>query len=298
MVYSFVVSLLIAFAVKAITGLRVPAAVEDAGIDPVAHGEEAYALTAEELREQREEDASSAPVVTGLGSEYDRSRASDVGPPPSHHSHPGSPSTWRPRSWRCGDAGSTSPEIQRRRRRDGRRSGGRTPAHRGAASRRRSPIEGIRGRRRAIAGAVCNPRAVNSSRPSSGGARLNGAPIRVSAQTELAQALVATGFGYTVERRTEQARIVAELIPRVRDIRRIGAASADLCLLAAGRLDAYYERGLQPWDYAAGALIAREAGAELLGADATTPPGEPYLIAAGGISRRASTRRSGFSADA
>ena len=137
--------------------------------------------------------------------------------------------------------------------------------------------------RRAIAGAVCNPRTGELfSAFVGGGARLNGAPIRVSAQTELAQALVATGFGYTVERRTEQARIVAELIPRVRDIRRIGAASYDLCLLAAGRLDAYYERGLQPWDYAAGALIAREAGAELLGADATTPPGEPYLVAANG----------------
>lgn len=141
--------------------------------------------------------------------------------------------------------------------------------------------------RRAIAGAVCNPRTDELFEAyADGGARRNGAPIRVSEQPELARALVATGFGYTVERRTEQAEAVARLIPRVRDIRRIGAASYDLCLLAAGRLDAYYERGLQPWDYAAGALIAREAGAELLGKNASTPPGEPYLVAANGALAR------------
>ena len=138
--------------------------------------------------------------------------------------------------------------------------------------------------RRAIAGAVCNPRTDELFEAYvGGGARLNGSPIRVSENPDLSRALVATGFGYTVERRTEQARVVAELIPQVRDIRRIGSAAYDLCLLAAGRLDAYYERGLQPWDYAAGALIAREAGAELLGADARTPPGEPYLVAANGV---------------
>jgi myo-inositol-1(or 4)-monophosphatase len=72
---------------------------------------------------------------------------------------------------------------------------------------------------------------------------------------------------------------VRRLIPRVRDIRRMGSAATDLCLLAAGRLDAYYERGLQPWDYAAGALIAREAGALVLGREGALP-GEPMLIAA------------------
>lgn len=138
--------------------------------------------------------------------------------------------------------------------------------------------------RRAIAGAVCNPRTDELFEAyAGGGARLNGSPIRVSENPDLSRALVATGFGYTVERRTEQALVVAELIPQVRDIRRIGSAAYDLCLLAAGRLDAYYERGLQPWDYAAGALIAREAGANLLGADDRTPPGEPYLVAANGV---------------
>ena len=134
--------------------------------------------------------------------------------------------------------------------------------------------------RRAVAGAVYLPVTDELfTARHEGGASLNGVPIDGPAETSLATALVATGFGYTVERRTEQAEVVRRLIPRVRDIRRIGSAAADLCFLAAGRLDAYYERGLQPWDYAAGALIARESGAELLGrGDAA--PGEPMLIAA------------------
>ena len=78
---------------------------------------------------------------------------------------------------------------------------------------------------------------------------------------------------------TEQAEVVRQLIPRVRDIRRMGAAAVDLCNLAAGRLDAYYERGLAPWDFAAGALIAREAGAAILSLAEGELPGEPMLIA-------------------
>jgi myo-inositol-1(or 4)-monophosphatase len=72
---------------------------------------------------------------------------------------------------------------------------------------------------------------------------------------------VGTGFGYRPERRRAQGAVVAALLPRVRDIRRMGAASVDLCSVACGRLDAYFERGLAPWDLAAGALIATEAGA-------------------------------------
>ncbi len=135
--------------------------------------------------------------------------------------------------------------------------------------------------RRAIAGAVYMPATGELfTAHAGGGASLNGRPIGVSRQDDLRLSLVATGFGYTVERRTEQAEVVRRLIPRVRDIRRMGAASVDLCYLAAGRLDAYYERGLQPWDYAAGALIAREAGAEILALDDDSLPGEPMLIAA------------------
>jgi len=78
-------------------------------------------------------------------------------------------------------------------------------------------------------------------------------------------ALVATGFGYDAALRARQAAVVAALLPRVRDIRRLGSAALDLCFLAAGRLDGYYETSLHPWDYAAGALIAAEAGAVLSG---------------------------------
>ena len=92
------------------------------------------------------------------------------------------------------------------------------------------------------------------------GATCNGEPIRCSATTDVAQALVATGFSYRPERRRTQAERVARVIPQIRDIRRLGAASVDLCHVAAGRVDAYYEEHLGPWDLAAGELIAREAG--------------------------------------
>jgi len=134
--------------------------------------------------------------------------------------------------------------------------------------------------RRAVAGAVYVPAFDELfDAHEGGGARVNGRPIRVSEREELSLALVGTGFGYTVERRTEQAEVARRLIPQVRDIRRMGAAAVDLCMVAAGRLDAYYERGLQPWDYAAGALIAREAGAEILALEDGELPGEPMLVA-------------------
>jgi myo-inositol-1(or 4)-monophosphatase len=99
------------------------------------------------------------------------------------------------------------------------------------------------------------------------GARLNGEPIEVSGREELERSLVATGFGYDADRRARQASVLARLLPEVRDIRRAGAAALDLCMVAAGRLDGYYERGLQPWDWAAGSVIAREAGATLIELD-------------------------------
>jgi len=94
-----------------------------------------------------------------------------------------------------------------------------------------------------------------------GGAFRNGQPIQASSETNLSRALVATGFSYEPDRRRRQAAVLGRLIANVRDIRRMGAASVDLCSVACGRVDAYYERGLQPWDHAAGALIATEAGA-------------------------------------
>ncbi len=85
--------------------------------------------------------------------------------------------------------------------------------------------------------------------------------LRCTAVTELGMALVGTGFGYSAARRSAQAKLLAGLLPAVRDIRRIGSAALDLCMVAAGRLDAHYEHGLHVWDWAAGALIAEEAGA-------------------------------------
>lgn len=93
------------------------------------------------------------------------------------------------------------------------------------------------------------------------GAWCEGRRLRVTGAPTLAVALVGTGFGYEEQVRAAQGGVAAQVLPSVRDIRRGGAAALDLCWVAAGRLDAYYERGLQPWDWAAGMLIAGEAGA-------------------------------------
>ncbi|WP_243636686.1 inositol monophosphatase family protein [Rhodococcus sp. Eu-32] len=80
---------------------------------------------------------------------------------------------------------------------------------------------------------------------------------------DVSLALVATGFGYSSFRRTAQGRMIGQLLPRVRDIRRVGSAALDLCMVASGAVDAHFEHGLSPWDWAAGSLIAEEAGAVL-----------------------------------
>jgi len=95
---------------------------------------------------------------------------------------------------------------------------------------------------------------------SGGGALLDGRRIACSTAETLRHALVATGFSYLPDRRRTQARRLATILPEVRDVRRFGAAAVDLCYAAAGRVDAYYEQWLGPWDLAAGELIAREAG--------------------------------------
>ena len=106
-------------------------------------------------------------------------------------------------------------------------------------------------------------------------------PVRLRCNTgvHLAQALVATGFGYAAARRKVQGEVVAALLPRVRDIRRAGSAAVDLCSVAAGRVDAYYERGVNYWDFAAGGLVATEAGATLAGLSGRAP-GSDLTIAA------------------
>ena len=93
-----------------------------------------------------------------------------------------------------------------------------------------------------------------------GGPLLNGAPIAPSERTELASAMVATGFAYDASVRAAQAEVFARLVPRVRDIRRFGSAALDLAWTACGRYDAYYERTVKPWDIAAGTLICERAG--------------------------------------
>lgn len=93
------------------------------------------------------------------------------------------------------------------------------------------------------------------------GAWLRGRRLSCTDAAEIDTALVATGFSYIADRRRAQIERLVGLVPRIRDIRRIGSAAADLCYVAAGRLDAYYEEFLQPWDYMAGMLIASEAGA-------------------------------------
>jgi myo-inositol-1(or 4)-monophosphatase len=88
--------------------------------------------------------------------------------------------------------------------------------------------------------------------------------LRCTAVDDLAMALVGTGFGYAREQRVRQAEVLARLLPDVRDVRRLGSCALDLCMVAAGRMDAYYEVGVHVWDWSAGALIAAEAGAMLL----------------------------------
>ncbi|MFI2641156.1 inositol monophosphatase family protein [Streptomyces sp. NPDC018610] len=99
----------------------------------------------------------------------------------------------------------------------------------------------------------------------------------------LDQALVSTGFNYVAEVRAHQAAVAQRLIPLVRDIRRGGSAAIDLCDVAAGRLDGYYERGLHAWDYAAGDLIAREAGAVTGGRPGERPSGGLTVAASPGV---------------
>ncbi|MEQ1788145.1 MAG: inositol monophosphatase family protein [Acidimicrobiales bacterium] len=111
------------------------------------------------------------------------------------------------------------------------------------------------------------------------GATRDGAPIRCSEATRLGDALVGTGFSYEPDRRRHQAQVLVDVLPRVRDLRRQGAAALDLCSVACGRLDAYWEKGLAPWDLAAGGLIAAEAGA-VVRALAGGPPVAGSVVAA------------------
>ena len=136
----------------------------------------------------------------------------------------------------------------------------------------------------AVVGVVADPmRGDVYTATKGGGASLNGVRIRVSALTDMSTALIGTGFSYDPDRRRRQAAVLLQVLPEVRDIRRFGAASLDLCYVAAGRFDGYYEKGLSRWDYAAGALIAAEAGARLGDLDGGAPSTDFMLASAVGL---------------
>jgi len=145
---------------------------------------------------------------------------------------------------------------------------------------------------RPVAGAVCNPNTgeVFHARLG-GGACLDGGrgtppeglAVAVSGVTTLAQALTGTGFGYVAEVRARQGAVAAALLPLVRDLRRAGSAALDLCAVASGHLDAYFESGLNPWDLAAGWLVATEAGALVTGLRSAGPAEEMTVAAGPGV---------------
>jgi myo-inositol-1(or 4)-monophosphatase len=112
------------------------------------------------------------------------------------------------------------------------------------------------------------------------GAFRNDVPIAVSDQDVLGHTLLATGFSYDSARRRRQAEVLTHVLPAVRDVRRMGAAAVDLCSVACGRVDAFYEKGLARWDYSAGVLIAREAGAAVGDLDGNEPSSAFVLAAA------------------
>jgi myo-inositol-1(or 4)-monophosphatase len=140
----------------------------------------------------------------------------------------------------------------------------------------------------AVAGAVLNPETGELFHAHLGGGASLTTPagtrtLHASDADDLAVALVGTGFSYSAAVRARQAALLVDLLPRVRDIRRLGSAALDLCALAAGRLDAYYEAALNPWDRAAGELVAREAGCVLGGPADEVPTRDLVWGAAPGL---------------
>lgn len=131
-----------------------------------------------------------------------------------------------------------------------------------------------------LAGVVVNPESGDVYSAARGHGAFHGnRKLSVNDETDLSHSLVATGFAYSSEIRAEQAQVLTRLLPVVRDIRRAGAASLDLCAVAAGELDAYFERETKPWDHAAGSLIVREAGG-IVGGLGGNAEGGPMLLAA------------------
>lgn len=116
--------------------------------------------------------------------------------------------------------------------------------------------------------------------------RERAAKLAVNTTAGLAGSLIATGFSYRAEVRREQARVLVELLPRIRDIRRLGSAALDLCAVAAGLVDGYYEQCLNPWDIAAGWLLVTEAGGRVCGWGGTEPGGDRLVAGSEGVRRQ------------
>ncbi len=149
---------------------------------------------------------------------------------------------------------------------------------------------------RTVAGAVVDvARGITYSATRGGGAFSDDGrgPVRLTCNgiDDVGLALVATGFGYASTRRSVQGSLIAALLPHIRDVRRIGSAALDLCMVASGAVDAHYEHGLSPWDWAAGSLIAEEAGAVVRIPDATSrsTQGDVTLAMAPGIASELTT---------
>ncbi len=138
-------------------------------------------------------------------------------------------------------------------------------------------------------------RGMGATATESGG---NAAGLTCNAVVDESLALVATGFGYGAERRAIQGRIIGELLPQIRDIRRVGSAALDLCMVASGAVDAHFEHGLSPWDWAAGSLIAEEAGAVVVLPTATSTSSEGAITIAAAPGIYASFRKILLEADA
>jgi myo-inositol-1(or 4)-monophosphatase len=141
---------------------------------------------------------------------------------------------------------------------------------------------------RPVAGAVVNPVTGEVFRAHAGGGAWLRTPagegrLTVGDQSDLSQALVGTGFGYSAGRRLWQARALVEVIAEVRDIRRLGSAALDICAVAAGTLDCYFERGLNAWDFAAAWLVATEAGATLTGLGGAAPDSSMVVCGPAGL---------------
>ncbi|CAN5539177.1 inositol monophosphatase family protein [soil metagenome] len=135
---------------------------------------------------------------------------------------------------------------------------------------------------KALAGVVFSPPTGEMFHAARGaGAWLGGERLAVNAEPSPAGALLATGFGYNPATHASDLARVARVMPMARDLRRMGAASLDLCFVAAGRFDGYFERGLQPWDHAAGALVVAEAGGRFTRVELDDIPGRPLFVASG-----------------